>query len=247
MPGIARPAIATVLPRTSQEYPMVLLDAGANIDCNAHQLLQFAMMGNFYSAYALSCKDPKIGLLSNGSEPSKGNDIIRAASHSIAENDDLNFVGFIEGRDLASDKVDVIVCDGFVGNVVLKTIEGSVSLVLEAIKSATKESFRSMIGMSLVKPMLKKLFRSKLDPSAYGGAPLLGLNDVAIVCHGHSKSKAIKNAIRVAKRIDVVQLIPNLSQALSALDHDLDDRYEETLWTGSDKSKESTSKPDSKK
>ncbi len=215
--GINRPAIATLIPRVGQPYPTVLLDSGANIDCNAHQLVQFALMGSFYSSSALSSKAPKVGILSNGTEKTKGNDVIRAAHVLLEKNSEINYVGLVEGRQLATPKVDVVVCDGFIGNVVLKTMEGAVEMVVESIKFMTEKSTRSRIGMALARPMFRKIFKNKLDPAAFGGAPLLGLNDIAIVCHGHSKARAITNAMSVAKKLEAADLINKMRGSLEGL------------------------------
>lgn len=230
LPGIARPAIASLIPNTNSNVPTVLLDSGANVDCHAHQLVQFALMGSYYAKSILHCETPRVGLLSNGSEASKGNDITRSAAQILAEYEGVNFLGYIEGRDMGHGKVDVIVCDGFVGNIVLKTIEGSVSLVLDAMKNHIKNSTRGKFGMWLAKPIFKSLFQEKLDPSAYGGAPLLGLNDIAIVCHGTSNAKAIMNAVRVADLFVKESLITKIAAALSALDLKMPGAYENGMW-----------------
>ncbi len=134
LPGIARPAIATLIPKVGNATPTVLLDSGANIDCQAYQLVQFAIMGSYYAKVAIACENPRIALLSNGSEPSKGTDIIRAAAQTLNEISNLNFIGYVEGRDLPQNVADVVVCDGFIGNVVLKAMEGTVELVLDTMK-----------------------------------------------------------------------------------------------------------------
>lgn len=230
LPGIGRPAIASLIPRIGTDRPAVLLDSGANIDCHAHQLVQFALMGHYYARSVLSTESPRVALLSNGAEASKGNDITRAAAMMLTQSDEVNYVGYVEGRDLSSDSADVIVCDGFVGNIVLKTMEGSVGLVLDSIKCHVERSFRGRFGLWLAKPLFKELFRKKLDPSFYGGAPLLGLNDIAIICHGSSTSRAIMNAIRVARKFDDEGLIGRMNQALSLLDQETPGAYEDGMW-----------------
>jgi glycerol-3-phosphate acyltransferase PlsX len=229
LPGIGRPAIASLIPRVGNPNPIVLLDSGANIDCHAHQLVQFALMGNYYARSVLPCDEPRVALLSNGSEASKGNDITRAAAIMLADLPDIRYVGYVEGRDISRDVADVIVCDGFVGNIVLKTMEGAVDLVLDSIKQYVEASPRGKFGMWLAKPVIKNLFRSKLDPSFYGGAPLLGLNDIAIICHGSSDSRAIMNAIRVADKFVDEALIARVSQALGALEQG-SGTYEDGMW-----------------
>ena len=230
MPGIARPAIATLIPKVGDAPPTVLVDSGANVDCAASQLVQFALMGDVYARAAISCERPRIGLLSNGSEKSKGCDVTRAAAVALAQMETLNYTGYVEGRDLPRDVVDVVVCDGFVGNIVLKTMEGSVELVLDSMRQIVDKDWRAGLGMWLAKSMFKKLFNEKLDPSAYGGAPLLGLNHIAIVCHGSSNEKAIFNAIRVARKLDDEGLIAHMNGALGTLDVADSAGYEDGMW-----------------
>lgn len=230
--GIARPAIATLIPRTGGLPPVVFLDSGANVECHASQLVQFAIMGNFYSQTALEISKPRIALLSNGTESSKGTDIIRASAHCLKEMEELRFVGYVEGRDIAKDVADVVVCDGFTGNVVLKTMEGSVDLVVSSIKESVLESPLAKFGMWLAKPTLKRLFTEKLDPSAYGGAPLLGLNGIGIVCHGSSREKAILNAVRVAQRLASDNLVGRLECALAQFEQRSPDELQSSMWNG---------------
>jgi len=218
LPGIARPAIASLIPKAGGGTPTVLLDSGANSGCQAFQLVQFALMGHQYALAALGVSKPRIALLSNGTEMSKGNDIIRSAAMMLSEMEGIHFIGYVEGRDVARDVVDVVVCDGFVGNIVLKAMEGSVRLVVDSIKSSMESSWRAKIGLWLARPVLKAVFKDKLDPSAYGGAPLLGLADIAIKCHGSSSSRAIKNGIKVAHTFAAQSVLADLRTALSQLD-----------------------------
>jgi glycerol-3-phosphate acyltransferase PlsX len=218
LPGIARPAIASLIPKAVGGTPTVLLDSGANTGCQAFQLVQFALMGHQYALAALGVPKPRIALLSNGTEMSKGNDIIRSAAMMLSEIEGINFIGYVEGRDVARDVVDVVVCDGFVGNIVLKAMEGSVRLVVDSIKSTMESSLRAKIGLWLAKPVLRAVFKDKLDPSAYGGAPLLGLAEIAIKCHGSSSSRAIKNGIKVARTFVEQSVLTDLRTALSQLD-----------------------------
>lgn len=218
LPGIARPAIASLIPKGISGTPTVLLDAGANTGCQAFQLVQFALMGHHYAKSALGCDKPRIALLSNGTELAKGNDVIRTAAVMLSELEGINFIGYVEGRDIARDVVDVVVCDGFVGNIVLKAMEGCVTLVTESIKSVAETSWRAKLGLWLARPALRSVFKDKLDPSAYGGAPLLGLGHVAIKCHGSSSSRAIMNGLRVAQRFVDEKVLANLQGALTQLD-----------------------------
>lgn len=230
LPGIGRPAIATIVPRVGGKSPTVFLDIGANIDCHAHQLVQFALMGSHYASSVLSKPNPRIGLLSNGTEASKGNDIIRSTAMMLSEMPNVNFIGFVEGGDIWRGTSDVVVCDGFIGNVVLKTMEGTVNMVFDSIKHYLYTRLRGRIGLWLTKPILKAIFKGDLDPSTYGGAPLLGLNGIGIVCHGSSKSRAIMNGIRIAKKFAAEDLIMKLGTALSDLDSSNPGDYENGMW-----------------
>lgn len=218
LPGIARPAIASLIPKGLAGTPTVLLDAGANTGCQAFQLVQFALMGHHYAMAALGVSKPRVALLSNGTELAKGNDVIRSAAMMLADLEGINFIGYIEGRDIARDVVDVVVCDGFVGNIVLKAMEGSVGLVLDSMKSIAEKNIRAKIGLWLARPALRSVFKEKLDPSAYGGAPLLGLGHIAIKCHGSSSSRAVMNGVRVASKFVEEKVLDRLHQALTQLD-----------------------------
>jgi glycerol-3-phosphate acyltransferase PlsX len=218
LPGIARPAIASLIPKGVSGTPTVLLDAGANTGCQAFQLVQFALMGHHYAKSALGCERPRIALLSNGTELAKGNDVIRSAAMMLAELEGIHFIGYVEGRDIARDVVDVVVCDGFVGNIVLKAMEGCVTLVTDSIKSVAEASLRAKLGLWLARPALRSVFKEKLDPSAYGGAPLLGLGQIAIKCHGSSSSRAVMNGIRVAQRFVEERVLESMHGVLTQLD-----------------------------
>lgn len=218
LPGIARPAIASLIPKGMSGTPTVLLDAGANTGCHAFQLVQFALMGHYYAESALGCATPRVALLSNGTELAKGNDIIRSAAMMLSELEGINFIGYVEGRDIARDVVDVVVCDGFVGNIVLKAMEGCVGLVTDSMKAVAQTSWRGKLGLWLARPVLRTVFKEKLDPSAYGGAPLLGLGQIAIKCHGSSSSRAVMNGIRVAQRFVEQGVLARLHAALQQLD-----------------------------
>ncbi len=191
---IDRPAIATIMP--TMKTPFVLTDAGANVDCTAQNLLQFALMGNAYCKTMFGISSPRIALLSIGEEDTKGNIVTREAFRLI-KNTNLNFIGNIEGKDIFSGIADVVVCDGFIGNVVLKTSEGLADVIIKMLKREISEVTTGRLGYLLLKPALRN-FKRKTDYAEYGGAPLLGINGTCIISHGRSSAKAIKNAIRVA-------------------------------------------------
>lgn len=193
--GVDRPALAAVFP-TSKGKASVLLDVGANVDCKPHHLKQFAVMGEIYYRVIFGQERPKVGLLSIGSEDHKGNELTKEAFHALKELP-LDFVGNVEGRDLYNGRVDVIVCDGFIGNVALKISEG----LIEAVGALLRESLSSTLSSKLGYMLSRKAFRNfkkRVDYSEYGGAPLLGVKGVCLISHGGSNGNAIKNAIRVA-------------------------------------------------
>lgn len=194
LPGVSRPALATVIP--VPHHPVILLDVGANIDCRPQHLYDFAVMGGIYAREIFGHPTPRIGLLNIGSEDSKGNGLCQA-SHKLLSESNLNYVGNIEGDDLFSGRLDVVVCDGFIGNVVLKFGEGMISFFSSHIKGELEKNIFTR-GMGLmVRPVLRGI-KQQMDSSEYGGAPLLGVAGVCIVCHGASGSAAIKNAIAMA-------------------------------------------------
>jgi glycerol-3-phosphate acyltransferase PlsX len=195
VPGVDRPALVGILP-TAAGTPVVLVDVGANVDCSPRMLVQFAVMGEMYSRIILRRPRPRVGLLSIGEEEHKGNELTRAAT-PLLKNLNLNFIGNVEGRDIYGGKVDVIVCDGFIGNVALKVSEGLVDMVKHTLQEALEATITSKIGYVLSKTAFGE-FKKRLDYSEYGGAPLLGVRGVCIICHGRSNANAIKNAIRVA-------------------------------------------------
>lgn len=196
MQGIDRPAIAIYYP--TRNGGTVLLDGGANSDNAPRHLEQFALMGAVYAEHFLGRKDPRIGLLSIGEEPSKGNELTRE-THKLLSRSELNFVGNVEGRDIFLETVDVVVTDGFVGNVVLKFTESIIYYINELIKEGVSESASAKIGALLMKPVFR-MMKKTLDYAEYGGMPLLGVNGVTIIGHGGSSAKAIKNAIFAAER-----------------------------------------------
>ena len=193
LPGEDRPCIGSVLPAAKGRF--VLLDAGANVDCKIHNLVQFAFMGHALARYTLGIDRPKIGLLSIGEEPGKGNEIVRN-TYKILKKSDLNFHGNVEGGDIFNDKVDVIVCDGFVGNVALKTGEGVVQVLASRLKAEIKASLLGRFGYLFMRPALRR-FKRRFDYSETGGALLLGLDGIGVIAHGRSNPVAVKNAIRI--------------------------------------------------
>jgi glycerol-3-phosphate acyltransferase PlsX len=197
--SINRPAIAIFVP--SRSGGTILLDGGANSDCDAHNLLQFALMGSVYAESFLGKKEPRVGLLSIGEEKSKGNELTRD-SHELLERSGLNFVGNVEGRDVFMGTVDVVVTDGFVGNIVLKFTESIIYYITGMVREGVGNHPISRLGAVMMKPVFRDIRRS-LDYAEYGGAPLLGINGVVIIGHGGSSARAIKNAILAAERLVV--------------------------------------------
>ncbi|MFN8389787.1 MAG: phosphate acyltransferase PlsX [Bdellovibrionota bacterium] len=219
LPGIERPAIATLIPKVGDGRPNVIIDSGANVDCHAQNLVQFAVMGSvYYSSLFEKHQKPRVGLLSNGTEPSKGTDVIRAASMFLSKMELLNYIGYVEGRDVATGAADVIVCDGFVGNVMLKSMEGCVRLLFEQIVHDSRKTARGMLALMLSKRVYRGVFSEKFDYTAHGGAPLLGLRKLAVVLHGSSGSRAVKNAIRVADSFARTKMVEKISSVLSHLE-----------------------------
>ena len=193
--GIKRPALTTVMPTT--DGISLLLDVGANADCKPEFLQQFAIMGSAYSENVLGVKNPKVGLLNIGTEESKGNELTKAAFSLLKEEKSINFIGNIEARDVPQGVADVIVCDGFTGNVVLKLTEGVAMSFYSMIKNVFKKNLFTKLSALIVKDGLSG-FKKKMDYTEYGGAPLLGIDGVAIKAHGSSNAKAIKSAVRCA-------------------------------------------------
>jgi glycerol-3-phosphate acyltransferase PlsX len=192
---VDRPALSTVLP-TEKRKPAILLDVGANVDCKPRHLEQFAIMGDIYSRAIFGIRRPRVGLLSIGEEDSKGNELTKEAFKSL-KRAPINFIGNVEGRDIFTGDVDVIVCDGFTGNVALKLSEGLYEAFGSMLKQELQKTLSAKIGAILAQDAFRQ-FKHRLDYSEYGGAPLLGIKGITIVCHGRSNSNAIKNAIRVA-------------------------------------------------
>jgi glycerol-3-phosphate acyltransferase PlsX len=205
--GIKRPAIATVFPTLEEET--LLLDMGANVDSKPEHLVQHALMGQIYAKNLLDKQNPTVGLLSIGEEEKKGNELTIETHKLLKEMDNINFVGNVEGRDIFTGEYDVILCEGFVGNVVLKTTEGLASALFKIIKREITATFLGKIGGLLLKPAFKRVAK-KMDYTEYGGAPLLGIDGITIISHGSSNAKAIKNAIKNAEKgikADLINLI----------------------------------------
>jgi phosphate acyltransferase len=212
IPGADRPALATVIP-TRQE-PAILLDSGATVECRPHHLVQFAVMGAAYARIALGREQPRVGLLSVGEEESKGNELTREA-HRLLKGAPVRFVGNVEGRDVYAGHADVIVCDGFTGNVTLKISEGLVETVEALLHDELSSTFGTRVGYLLSRQAYRR-FRKRLDYSESGGAPLLGVNGLCVVGHGRSSAKAVRNAVAMAARAAADGLLPKLAREVAS-------------------------------
>ncbi len=210
--GVDRPALATILP-TVRGIPSLLLDVGANVDSDPDNLVQFAVMGHMYAQNVLKIANPRVGLLSIGEEDSKGNSLTRDTLPLLRAVPNINFIGNVEGRDLFNGHADVTVCDGFVGNVALKTTEGAAKLFGGALRESLKSTVTSQVGALLSRKAISD-FKRRLDYSEYGGAPLLGVRGVCIVGHGSSNEKAIMNGIRVAAEFAQAEVNSGIEAAL---------------------------------
>jgi glycerol-3-phosphate acyltransferase PlsX len=195
--GVERPAIATFMPTI--KGTSIILDVGANVDCKPSHLLQFAIMGEVYAKYLLKNPNPCIGLLSIGEEATKGNELTKEAFKLLAETS-LNFIGNVEGRDVMSGRADVVVCDGFIGNVVLKVSEAVAESIDLILRENVGDNLIRKLGYFMMRPAFRALKR-RVDYAEYGGAPLIGINGISIISHGRSTDRAIKNAIRVASEL----------------------------------------------
>lgn len=216
--GVKRPALGGVLP--TRTGVCLVIDLGANTDCKPEYLEQFALMGSIYMERIFHVKAPRVGLLANGEEEGKGNELVREA-HSLlkvsAKTMGLNFIGNVEGRDIPGGTADVIVCDGFVGNVVLKLSEGLADTLFGLIRTEMTSSLPKKLAAAVLKPGLKNIAK-RLDYAEYGGIPLLGINGAAIVSHGRSNAKAIKNALRVARETAETNVTEAISEGLAKLE-----------------------------
>jgi len=211
--GVDRPALAVIIP-TRTERPAVLLDAGANVECRPQHLLQFGVMGAVYAHVALGVDRPRVGLLSIGEEATKGTDLVRDA-HRLLAATSLNFIGNVEGRDVYAGHADVIVCDGFTGNVALKISEGLVETVEELLGEELASTFSGRVGFLLSRRAFRR-FRRRVDYSEYGGAPLLGVAGICIVGHGRSSAKAVRNAVVTAYRFSTQQFLQRVERDIAS-------------------------------
>jgi phosphate acyltransferase len=196
--GIDRPAIGAVFPTVVANKSVLILDVGANVDCRPKYLEQFAMMGTIYSRYVLGVENPRVGLINIGEEPSKGNDVALMAHQLLEENPNIPFAGNAEGRDILSGQFDVVVCDGFVGNVLLKFAEAVGESVLQILREELPQGIRGKIGASILKPNLRRI-KQRVDHAEHGGGLLLGVAGVTVISHGSSQAPSVFNAIRLAK------------------------------------------------
>ncbi|GET36383.1 phosphate acyltransferase PlsX [Microseira wollei] len=210
LPGIDRPAIGAVFPTMIAGKPVLILDVGANVDSRPKFLDQFAVMGSVYSRYVLDVENPKVGLLNIGEEECKGNDLAIRAHQLLKENPSINFVGNAEGRDVLSGNFDVIVCDGFVGNVLLKFAEAVGEVMLNIVKEELPQGLNGMLGTAILKPNLKRI-KQRMDHAEHGGGLLLGVAGICIISHGSSQAPSIFNAIRLAKEAVDHQVLERIS------------------------------------
>jgi glycerol-3-phosphate acyltransferase PlsX len=210
--GVDRPAIATLMPTLRDTF--ILLDVGATVDCKPENLHQFALMGNIYCKLILGREKPRVGLLSIGEEDIKGNELTKEAFKRIKQSR-LNFIGNIEGKDIFSGMADVVVCDGFIGNIALKISEGLAEAILKMLRQEISNITAGRLGYLMLKPAIRN-FKKRTDYDEYGGAPLLGINGTSIISHGRSSSKAIKNALKVANDFSRKKVYGAISDAIQA-------------------------------
>lgn len=211
IPGVDRPAIATLHPRMG-EGVSILLDAGGTVDCKPTHLVQFALMGNAFAASVLGIASPRVGILSNGEEETKGNELTREA-HSLIKELGINYLGYVEGTDMYNGRTDVVVSDGFVGNIALKISEGVADFIFKFFKEGIRNSLKARMGYILLNDLFKE-FQKKADYSETGGAPLLGVDGVCIICHGKSNEKAMRNAILLARKFVEKGLKESISETM---------------------------------
>jgi glycerol-3-phosphate acyltransferase PlsX len=219
LPGVDRPALGGIFPTLGGTGTCLIIDMGANADCKPEYLQQFALMGSIYMERIFKTPTPRVGLLANGEEETMGNQLVIEAHHLLKANADrlgINFVGNIEGRDIPAGGVDIVVCDGFVGNVVLKLSEGLAESLIKLLRTQMTSTLPNKLAAAVLKPSLSKAFQ-RLDYAEYGGVPLLGVNGSAIVSHGRSNAKAIKNALRVARQAAETGVARAIADGLSKL------------------------------
>lgn len=215
--GVDRPALGGVFP--TKDKPCLVIDIGANTDSKPEWLQQFALMGSIYMERIFSVPSPRVGLLSNGEEEGKGNEQVQEAYQLLKESAatlSLNFIGNVEGRDIPAGNADVVVCDGFVGNVVLKLSEGLAETLIGMMRKQMRSSLPNKLAAAILYPGLRKMFQ-RLDYAEYGGVPLLGVNGSAIISHGRSNAKAIKNALRVARQTAETGVAEAIADGLAKL------------------------------
>jgi len=211
--GIDRPTLATFLPTIREGDFVILVDAGANVDCKAVQLFQFGIMAHVYAQYVLGKRSPKIGLLSIGEEDNKGNEVSKGAFQLFSQSN-LNFIGNVEAKEVFRGTADILVCDGFTGNIALKIGEGLAEMFINSMRKAFSQNIWSKLAYFLMRKHLRD-FKAKVDYSEYGGAPLLGINGVCIIGHGSSSAKAIKNAISLASKLAKMNLHEHISSEMA--------------------------------
>jgi phosphate acyltransferase len=214
LPGVDRPALANPFPSSGGRW-VILLDVGANVDCSPKMLAQFAVMGSAFSRVIFHTRNPRVGLLSIGEEDHKGDSLTNETRPILKALPNLNFIGNVEGGDLFTAKADVVVCDGFVGNVALKVSEGLVEAMFDSLKKSLTSTATRKVGAYLAKGAFRDL-KKKVDYSEYGGVPLLGLKGLCVICHGKSNAKAIRNAIRVAKEFAEGKIEERIASELSS-------------------------------
>ncbi|MDE2179301.1 MAG: phosphate acyltransferase PlsX [candidate division NC10 bacterium] len=212
LPGVERPAIAVIIPTLKGQS--ILLDGGANADCKARHLLQFAIMGDVYARQIMGKPSPTVGLLSIGEEESKGNELTREAFKGLEEEQSINFIGNVEGREVLRGTADIIVCDGFTGNIALKVIESAAEFFTLLLKEELAKGLAGMAGALLARGAFKR-FKKLVDYTEYGGAPLLGVRGVCIISHGRSTAKAIKNAFRAAAECVENRVIEHITEGIA--------------------------------
>lgn len=216
--GIRRPALSTLFPNESPHGQCLILDVGANVDAKPEYLLQFGLMGHLYALEVLGIPNPRVGLLSTGEEAEKGNQLVQEATRLFVQNSMLNFVGNVEGKDIPNNAADVIVCDGFVGNVYLKGAEGVASAMVRVLRQEIKKRPLAILGAMLMRGAFKGL-QKRTDYREYGGAPLLGVNGIAFVAHGRSDAYAIRGAIRTARNAIEHNIVDAIVQGLGAYEN----------------------------